>query len=252
MCSNLKDEDFTVRGAQVKEQGDTSTLHSKFNRYLIRLSNCTICQQVCDVNPLLCNHCIDHLNVLPLEKLNGDLLNWPAIDKCFNKRSFDQLIAISLYQPPLSYWLAQLKYHRQNQLAELLGYIFCHYCEPTFLSSVDQVIAVPLHIRKWQLRGFNQARLLAAYIARHYAVSLNESILFRKKHTSAQVGKSGKARRTNLNNAFALTSDLPLNNQHILLVDDVITTGTTVNQISQLLKQAGVKQVTVATMCLSI
>jgi ComF family protein len=111
---------------------------------------------------------------------------------------------------------------------------------------------VPLHITKWQQRGFNQAHLLSKVVAKKIAVPYDEKILFRKKITASQVGKSGNLRRKNLKNIFDVNFTQKNIPNHVLLIDDVVTTGTTASEISRCLKLNGVKKVTVLAVCLSL
>jgi len=76
--------------------------------------------------------------------------------------------------------------------------------------------------------------------------------LIRQKSTESQVEKSGDARRKNLQDAFKVTLDTALIPHHVLLIDDVVTTGATASEIAKKLKQFGVKKVTVVSMCLSL
>lgn len=220
-----------------------------------KLGGCLICQQECQGHPLICQDCQTNLPYYHLDELGYDLLNWPAVNKLFVKRKFDRLIACSPYLPPLSNLLTQLKYQHKTEYSQLLAFLFSQQCPKGVLEDIDMLIPVPLHHSKWQTRGFNQALLIAKPLAKLYQLPLSTELVIREKKTEAQVGKTGVQRRQNLRQAFSLSKHLPikglLKGKHVLLVDDVITTGTTVNEISRLLKSAGVDKVTVATICLS-
>jgi len=111
---------------------------------------------------------------------------------------------------------------------------------------------VPLHISKWQIRGYNQAHLLAKSFAHHMQLPYDETALIRTKKNISQVGQTGSQRRINLANAFTLAKRLPNNTKHIVLVDDVLTTGSTASEISKILKCIGVDKVTITTICLTL
>ena len=119
-------------------------------------------------------------------------------------------------------------------------------------SPVDLVLSVPLHVKKWQIRGYNQAHLIAKYFARELGLVYDPHLVIRIKNNKSQMGKKGKERRKNLVNAFALQKELATNIKHVLIIDDVVTTGSTVSEIGKLLKTAGVETVTLVTVCLTL
>ncbi|MCX4026381.1 ComF family protein [Endozoicomonas sp. SM1973] len=105
----------------------------------------------------------------------------------------------------------------------------------------ELIIPTPLHRKRELQRGFNQALLIARQLSKQLKIPLQPRLIRRYKKTSAQTGLSAKERQVNIRNAFQIISQsLP---NHLALVDDVVTTGTTVNEISRLLKEAGVQKV---------
>ena len=110
----------------------------------------------------------------------------------------------------------------------------------------EVIIPVPLyHFRQWQ-RGYNQADLLTRQLSRWLNIPNANQVVKRVKHTHTQRGLTAKGRRHNLKNAFALTvekKDFPY--RRVALVDDVITTGSTLNEISKLLRKLGVEEIQV-------
>lgn len=94
------------------------------------------------------------------------------------------------------------------------------------------MIAVPLHPNRLRQRGFNQAWLIADTLSRQLGIPLLDNVLVRRVDTRPQAGLTGKQRRRNLADAFVLTE--PINYQRIALIDDVVTTGTTVQSIAEL------------------
>ena len=125
---------------------------------------------------------------------------------------------------------------------------------------------VPIHINRWQHRGFNQTLPLARTVAKVFKVQCNADCLVRQTQTGAQAQASGKLRRKQLKNNFALLTDetsnetsnevmgkrAKLEGMHVALVDDVVTTGATVSEISRLLKAANVAKVSVYSLALSL
>ena len=106
----------------------------------------------------------------------------------------------------------------------------------------DLLIPVPLHFLRRCKRGFNQAEFIAKELQRHCSIPLQRDLLRRTNHTSAQSGLDRKTRQKNLRDAFRCE---PLNGLHVALVDDVLTTGATLQECSRTLKKAGARQISV-------
>jgi ComF family protein len=104
---------------------------------------------------------------------------------------------------------------------------------------VDTVVPVPLHRNRLRERGYNQASLLARQIGDAGGLSVVDDVLVRARSTIPQVGLSAQRRRENVRDAFLCTSDL-LQERSVLLVDDVCTTGATLEACSVALREAGV------------
>lgn len=204
---------------------------------------------------LLCQYCVDDLPFFNWALLNGNLLSWPAIYRALPNIHFDYLFSLTPYTSPVDHWLHQFKYKGRFELATLLSALLGNMLVSqwhTMKKKPEMVLAVPLHTSKWQVRGYNQAHLIAEKLALKIARPYLPSALIRIKNNTSQVGKTGVQRRKNLHNAFALNLAIPAQVKHILLVDDVITTGSTASEISKLLKGCGVEKVTVITVCLSL
>ena len=108
------------------------------------------------------------------------------------------------------------------------------------------ILPVPLHhLRQWQ-RGYNQADLLARQLARWLNIPYRNDLMKRIKRTPTQRGLTATARRRNLKNAFRISDTLPQTGyRSVALVDDVITTGSTLNEIAKQLRHAGVEHIQV-------
>lgn len=118
-------------------------------------------------------------------------------------------------------------------------------------NDVDIVIPVPLHKRKLKKRGYNQVERFAKELAKSLNAEYSESVLIKISNTKSQVNKSRLARWNNSNELFSIQNLDKINNKHVLLVDDIITTGATIEACSnQLLKAKNVK-ISVATMAIA-
>jgi ComF family protein len=110
------------------------------------------------------------------------------------------------------------------------------------------VVPVPLHKHRERERGFNQSELLARHFARLASIPMHSNLLLRNKATQVQAGLSRRARRLNLSGAFSLPQKSEVVGRTILLIDDVFTTGTTLNECAKLLKESGAPRVNVLTL----
>lgn len=229
--------------------------HQQLAHLPTQLSCCLLCKQTCQSQPLLCDYCQADLPSFDIDKVANNLLNWPAINKLFPKRSFDQLICLAPYIWPFDQWLRQLKYQQQFELANLLASLLTkHIKQLTEFEDESTLMCVPVHIKKWQQRGFNQAHLIARVFAKNAKLTYCPDTIKRLTFQPSQVGLTGKQRRKNLAHAFNINQreqneKLP---ERVILFDDVITTGATVNSICKLLKQKGVKHITVLTVAISL
>jgi ComF family protein len=230
------------------------------NNLKLHISCCCLCGNPCQQHPLLCQYCQADLPYFDHQRVPYDLLLWPAIAKIIPINRFDHLLAIAPYVWPFDTWIGQLKYQHKTELAALLSYLLItHWRQYLEIENVNltsentMILAVPLHIKKWQERGFNQAHLIARKFAQHFNYNYQTNIIVREKLTENQVGKSGAERRKNLKNAFSIqfNKQFPMPTQ-VVLIDDVVTTGTTANEICRLLKKKGVQNITLLSLCLAL
>jgi ComF family protein len=112
----------------------------------------------------------------------------------------------------------------------------------------DMLAPVPLHKKRLRQRGFNQALLLAAAIGQRFGIPLSCDNLVRVRYTRPQVELSAGERAANVAGAFALRRPAEAAGKSILLIDDVFTTGATLNECSRVLKEAGAASVTALTL----
>lgn len=111
----------------------------------------------------------------------------------------------------------------------------------------DVIVPMPLHWRKRLQRGFNQAELLAKVVSRRSGVGITNA-LRRRKQTDPQAGLTRSQRRTNVAGAFEVSRREQVEGRHVLLIDDVLTTGATAGACAAALKRAGARRVTLLTL----
>lgn len=144
-----------------------------------------------------------------------------------------------LYASPIKQLISQLKFHGNLTYVPLLAQSFINNVKQRKKNSPDCIIPVPLHKQRLRERGFNQALELSRIIAANLNIPLDYNLCQRNKITPYQSGLSRKQRKQNLKNAFTITKLHSY--KHVVIFDDVVTTGTTVNELARQLKQSGVE-----------
>jgi ComF family protein len=159
--------------------------------------------------------------------------------------------ATTLHAPtdPLKALLQRYKYHRDPGLAPTLGALLAQRA-PLAPAAYDLIIPVPLHISRLRWRGFNQAQLLAQPFAK--ARPIDPFSLARVRATRPQVDLHESERRRNVAGAFRVTRPERIEGQRILLIDDVFTTGATVDECSDVLRLAGAHSVDVLVLARAV
>jgi ComF family protein len=156
----------------------------------------------------------------------------------------------ALFKGPVRALVIELKYHRGLHVLTDMEEIFRR--APHVLEFVRGavLVPVPLHARKQRERGYNQAALLAEALAQAAGDGVRvEPLLRRVADTATQTAFDRRTRRANLKNAFALARGATLNpQQHYILVDDVFTTGSTLNSCARTLRRAGALKLDVVTL----
>ncbi len=189
--------------------------------------------------PILHIGCVRCANHLPqADKICGQCLQVAPM--------FDCAHALFTYHPPITKLILDLKFHRALAHAQLLGewmrdkIIHDWYREKPRPSVI---IPVPLHPKRLKERGFNQALEIARPIAKTLDLPILTRHITRRKHTIAQTALPAKTRKHNMRHAFLIQQDLK--NQHVAVLDDVMTTGHTLNEFCRVLKQNGAGKIDV-------
>jgi ComF family protein len=154
------------------------------------------------------------------------------------------------YIPPLQEAICLFKYRGKIPLARPLAHLMI-MALPEGLDT-DLVMPVPLHPTRLRTREFNQSLLLADHIAQHLTRPVSVDNLVRSAATEPQTKLSRQARIRNLRKAFTVRKPHEIIDKRLLLIDDVFTTGTTVNECAKTLKKAGVASVTVLTLARTV
>lgn len=166
--------------------------------------------------------------------------------RCMKKTPIRVFLSPFSYRHPLvRRILHEFKYRRIRSLsptiANLLVSYLCYYKIP--LSKQMIIMPIPLHPRKERVRGFNQATLIAHELAKHVSLAIDTQTLIRIVYNIPQTTLHAQERRANVENIFSLSNPDRVCGKKIILVDDVKTTGATLEQAARVLKQAGAKEV---------
>jgi len=159
---------------------------------------------------------------------------------------FDQALAAGLFEGPLREAIHVYKYRPLRSLGKPLAHWMA--AQVTMTVPLDVAMPVPLHKKRLRHRGFNQALLLAHGVSERFTLPLNYDNLVRTRYTRPQVELSGRERAENVRGAFKLMRPAEVHDKRILLIDDVFTTGATMNECAKVLKDAGAASVSVLTL----
>jgi len=189
------------------------------------------------LNPPYCTIC-----GRPFASTSGDC---HVCENCLRKRpAFHALGAPYLYEGSLQTVIHLFKYAGRSGLVTFLGPLLASFARQwTPAEKVSLVMPVPLHPRRLRERGFNQSQLLAGYVAAVLGTGLDFLSLRRVKYTLPQTGLGKTERRKNVRQAFALKMPGQVSGRTVLVVDDVATTGNTLDECARVLLKAGAEKV---------
>lgn len=157
--------------------------------------------------------------------------------------AFNRVHALFHYQSPIDHMITGLKFNDRLVNAVLMGKLLAENMEENNIAPPDALLPVPLHRLRLRKRGFNQALELARPLAKTWQIPLLTNTVTRTRATQAQMELPARQRHRNIRGAFTCAD--PLTIKRVGLVDDVVTTGSTVNELAQVLKRHGAEQVDV-------
>lgn len=162
---------------------------------------------------------------------------------------WDSLHAALYYRDVMPEVIKAAKFCESIEAATLLGHLLLRSLQKqhTNVNKNSIVIATPLHKKRLQERGYNQALLIAKPVAQALALPINTTLCHRAKPTLAQAQLNAKARQSNMKKAFRASPNIA--ERHIIVIDDVVTTGHTAREITQCLKHAGAASVRIWCCC---
>lgn len=164
--------------------------------------------------------------------------------------SFDQALSVGQFEGPLREAIHQFKYRPCRSLGKPLSAWMARNLR--LISEIDVVMPVPLHRKRLRQRGFNQALLLSYGVGSAFEIPLSVDNLIRSRFTRPQVELSGEERIKNVAGAFAIRRPGEVDGKSVLIVDDVFTSGATMNECAAVLKEGGAARVTALTLARAV
>jgi ComF family protein len=222
---------------------------TKLIQKVLRPSHCYLCDSI-NNQPILdvCTDCISelpHINqscnrcALPL-----NINDSPVCGKCLsNPPSYDVLLSQFEYQFPIDKFITELKFHKKLYNAATLGHLFSDFIKTRATPLPECIIPVPLHPKRLQQRGYNQALEIARVVSKNLNIPIDQQLCKRVINTKPQSDLSADKRHDNIKNAFEINQLRQYN--HVALFDDVVTTGHTVEALTTLLRQHHIKVIQV-------
>ena len=207
-----------------------------FINYAINLifpNVCGICEKVCKED--LCKKCEIKLNNISKFK----------IDK-YNDKNFKKHLYIFKYEGIIKESLIKFKFREKAYIYKaLVNFLLKNEKACRFLKSYDIIIPVPIHYNRKLTRGYNQSALIAKEIAQKLNIKYENEVLFKKVNNKPQSTKNKQDRIDNVKGVYYTKNEEQIYNKKILLLDDIYTTGSTVNECCRILKLVGAKYVDV-------
>jgi ComF family protein len=198
------------------------------------LDLCNICQKGLLPLNIQCSHCAQPLEIHSSKK--------QICGRCQNKPpAFDKVYAPYIHQGEIRYLINQLKFEKAYKNSRLLGLLLSQFLLTTQAVRPDIIVPVPLHIERYRQRGYNQTLEITKVISKDLAIPIEYKNCLRTQNTPHQISLNLKQRQHNIKGAFTIKQ--PLTVQHVAILDDVMTTGATVNELAKTLKAAGAKRV---------
>lgn len=207
--------------------------------YLIYPDVCMNCgNSLVTGEEVLCTHCEIKLPRTRFHSDNKNLVNqifWGRVN-------VDAATAFLYFRKggSVQRLMHQLKYQGEREVGEFLGRLFgIELQKALFFSSADLLIPVPLHPAKQKKRGYNQSEVIARGMAQTMNARVDTTSLIRRKFSETQTRKARYSRWENVKSIFALTENHQVANKNVILVDDVLTTGATMESCARILTEQG-------------
>ncbi len=207
--------------------------------------SCVLCGSPSEKNSCLCQPCLEELPFIEQACKTCGLPTTESVIRCGACITVPPLnnIAVILlqYVAPVDHLIKNMKYHNQLAIADLLGQLLADKIKSQPDDLPEQIIPVPLHNSRLQTRGYNQAVEIARPVSKALNIPVNLTSCLRNRATEPQVELPHEERQSNVKNAFEIIHQT--NVKHVAILDDVMTTGSTMNELTRILLNSGVERV---------
>ena len=184
----------------------------------------------------ICPDCLQQMNPLPIENRVKELTVNNGIDMALAGWDFGDELRSAIHS---------LKYEERARIGSFLGKVLGERLHLKTIQELDYLIPVPLHPVKFRDRGFNQAEWIAIGVGKAIQKPVQTGLMKRMKYTISQTTLNREERLNNMKQAFRITKDVT--DKKIGIVDDVLTTGSTISSMASVLKDAGAKTIVALT-----
>ncbi len=190
---------------------------------------------------ILCNFCSNDLPILKLD----DYTNNNVTNSFYGRIKIEKAISFLSFNKKntTQKLIHELKYNSRQDIGKYLGEWFAENLKKkTFMNNIDCIIPVPVHQKKMRKRGYNQITTFCKSLCSEFNIPIEVNVLTRAKNSTSQTSKNRLERSKTIKNDFVLINQERIEGKHVLLVDDVITTGATIEACcKELLKTDNLK-----------
>lgn len=219
-------------------------------------SCCILCRQTVGADAVMRNIelCADCFEILPFNQpcctqcalpLAEDINTGVLCGRCISKPPwFDYCYSLFRYEEEIIHLVHQLKFGEKISYSRTIGELLLSRLQAEIQRTKQKpecLLPVPLYKTRLRQRGFNQSIEIARIVSRKMGIPIEYDIVKRQRSTVTQTGLNAKQRRKNIRKAFSVAAEIKY--KHVLIVDDVVTTGATVNELAGLLKKNKVERV---------
>lgn len=223
-------------------------LNKIFDFFLPRI--CPVCNQKLKYSEeIICDNCFDKLKLTP-----ESLIEEEYQKKFSVKKYISDFHPVFIFEKDreIQHIIHALKYNRHFRVGIYFGKIIGNQIKDKLDNwKIDLIIPVPLHKLKKAERGYNQSEFIAKGISVQTGIRWNKKIISRKKYTETQTHLTAEERQLNVKDAFKIKDKDAVDGKNILLVDDVITTGSTISECAHQLILAGAKNIYATSMAIA-
>lgn len=209
---------------------------------------CLLCRASCETGVDLCGACLEDLPVpgpaCPCCGQPGAGAHSGLCGACIaSPPPFKRTLSPLLYREPVNHFVHALKFHERLVYGRLLADLMARHIRTCDAPWPRLLVPVPLHPRRLRSRGFNQVAVIAGHLGRQLRIPVLPHAVRRVRWVPQQAGLPARKRRQNVRNSFAVTR-VP-EGCRVAVVDDVMTTGSTVREMARVLRAAGVEEIEV-------